>query len=193
MAAPAQCPTVDPFTIRYVRKHASRLAGRYGFAPGDQQEIEQRLLVKLAPHLPRADPDSATWRALVAKTVRRQIANLVRDARAEKRDHRRTSSLNVLVAGEDGPVELVETVGPREADARLGLARRTDPELVELSIDIESVIERLPPNLRDLCIRLQHDSVAQVARDLGTPRSTLYRMIGQLRFHFEEAGMRGHL
>ena len=166
---------LDSFTLGFVRHQARQLVGRYGFAPGDQQEIEQRLLLKLTPHLWRADPESATWRALVTKTVRRQAANLVRDACAEKRDHRRTQSLNVTIKSEEGLVELGDTFGPREADARLGL-----------KCDVASVIEGLPQDLREVCLRLQEETPTQVARDLGISRAALRSMLGKLRMYFQD-------
>ena len=49
-------------------------------------------------------------------------------------------------------------------------------------MDIAEVVARLPDDLRDLCQRLQRDSISQVARDLGVPRSTLYASVYEHRF-----------
>jgi RNA polymerase sigma-70 factor (ECF subfamily) len=193
MPVSPQHPSPDSFTLGYVRKHARQLVGRYGFAPSDQQEIEQRLLLKLTPRLPEAKADCPKWKSFVAKTVKRHIATLIRDAVAEKRAPSRCGSLNVSVHGEDGPVELIHTLGPDQAGARLQRSPRSDEQLAELRMDMAAIIASLPPDLRDVCVRLQHDSISQVARDLGVPRTTLSTMIGRLRERFDKGGLREFL
>ena len=46
---------------------------------------------------------------------------------------------------------------------------------------------------RDLCERLKHHSITEVAQQLGIPRTTLHDAIGRLRQHFEDAGLRDYL
>jgi RNA polymerase sigma factor (sigma-70 family) len=181
---------LDEFTLGFVRKRARQLVGRHGFRPCDRQEIEQRLFVKLAKRLHAADPDSPQWKAYVATTVNHGIANMIRDLRAEKRDHRRSCSIHTIVDQDDnGPVELVDTIGPKEANARLGIAPRDAVALAELCMDVADVMAQLPDDLRELCERLRHDSVSQVARDMGVPRTTVSTAVGRLRDFFENAGM----
>lgn len=186
--------SIDSFTLGYVRKRARQLVGKHGFRESDREEIEQRLFLKLAKRLNSADPDDPKWKAYVAQTVSHCIASMIRDNRAEKRDHRRACSINTVVGtDDDGPVELSETIGPKEANARLGIAPRSDAELSELGMDIADVVAQLPDDLRELCLRLQRDSVSQIARDMGVPRTTVSSAVARLRDFFEEANMRRHL
>jgi hypothetical protein len=53
------------------------------------------------------------------------------------------------------------------------LPQRTPQEYVDLASDIATVLERLPEAQRDLCERLQAQSLSAIARELGIPRSTL--------------------
>ena len=185
---------LDEFTLGYVRKRARQLVGKHGFRESDRDEIEQRLFLKLAKRLHTADPNCPKWKAYVATTVSHGIASMIRDNQAEKRDHRKSCSIHTIVAkDDDGPVELSDTIGPREANARLGIAPRSDAAQAELGMDVSDVMAQLPDDLRDLCQRLQHDSVSQIARDMGVPRTTVSTAVGKLRAFFEEAGMRRHL
>ena len=119
---------------------------------------------------------------------------MIRDKQAAKRDHRRSCSIHSVVGqDEDGPVELADTIGPREANTRLGIVPRSDAALAELGMDLADVMAQLPNDLRELCVRLQHDSISQIARDLGVPRTTVSTAVARLRAYFERAGMRGHL
>lgn len=185
---------IDAFTLAYVRKRARQLVGKHGFRESDRDEIEQRLLLKLAKRLHKARSDDPRWKAYLKTAVSHGIASMIRDSQAEKRDHRRSCSIHTVVGkDDDGPIELSDTIGPREANARLGIAPRSDVALVELGMDITDIMAQLPEDLRDLCVRLQRCSVSQIARDLGVPRTTVSAAVGRLRAHFEKAGMRRHL
>ena len=58
---------------------------------------------------------------------------------------------------------------------------------------LDSVLDRLPPKLRDLAERLKGDSLSQIARDTGVPRTTLYESVRRLRQIFERAGLGKYL
>lgn len=186
---------IDSFTLGFVRKAARRLAAKYEFVLGDRDEIEQQLYLKLAGHLHQADPDDHRWKAFVATTVSRHIASMIRDATAEKRDHRRTTSIHVMIGSdEDGPIELADAIAEDQTPARRSQHRRSEQELAELQIDMAACIDGLCDGRhRELCERLKGDSVAQVARDMGIARTTLNAWLANLRICFEEHGLRDYL
>jgi RNA polymerase sigma-70 factor (ECF subfamily) len=51
----------------------------------------------------------------------------------------------------------------------------------------------LPDELRDLCERLRDDTMAEIAREMGVPRTTLYDRLSKLRDAFREAGLEDYL
>ncbi len=196
MSRRSPAPTrLDPFTRNYVRKAARGLAGKHGFGEEDHEEIQQHLYEKLAPHLGRADSDSPRWRAFVARIVRRHLASLVRNNLAAKRDHRRLRSLDTVVSADAcGPVTRGETLSKRECDARRGRVHRSAEEQAAMAIDVSECLAEIDdPRMREVCRRLMHDSLSQVARDMGIPRTTLRTWLDKLRTRFEERGLKGYL
>lgn len=187
----AACAPLDSFTRGYVRKHARGLVGRYGFQPGDRDEIEQTLLLRLAGHLDRADPDDPKWKAFVAKTLRRHVASMIRDRRAAKRDHRRVCSIHAVIGSDDGqPLELTAVLAQHTTPSRHGRERRSGQASVELRLDVAACIESLPDErYREFCERLKHDSIAQIAHDMDVPRTTLNSWLGKIRRCFADSGL----
>lgn len=186
---------IDSFTEGYVKKCVRRLIGTFGITESDAEDIQQILFLKLARHLPCDDPDSPQWKAFVATTVKRCIANIVRDRRAEKRDHRRVRSIHVVIGIDDeGPVELADTIGDHEVPSRRLRSRRDDQELASLRLDLDERIAELPDERhREFMQRLKHDSILQIARDMDVPPTTLGSWLRKLRQTFEDTGLRDYL
>lgn len=183
---------LDSFTEGFVRKSARRLAGKFGFSRDDREEIEQILYLKLAKHLPAADPDSPRWKAFVAVTVRRQISNLVRACLAEKR-HRHVTSIHVVV-DEDGLLDLASTIEDSERGKHAGISRRDDIELTELRLDVAEALSALSDEtLRAYCESLKQESLSQAARDAGIPRTTMASRLGKVRKVFENKGLKNYI
>ncbi len=186
---------IDKFTEGFVRKSARHLAGKHGFKRADRDEIEQRLYLKLAKHLHAADPADPKWKGFVAKTVHRHIASMIRDNKAEKRDHRRVCSIHVVISEDsDGPVELAHTIGEQEGKSHRGCAPRSPQELAELAMDMATCVAGVRDKRhREFCERLKHDSISQVARDMNIPRTTLNAWLRKLMQRFEEQGLNDYL
>jgi len=189
-----QCELSD-YAIRHIRHRARQLARTEGFAAQDIEDIRQDLIVDLLERLPKFDPAKATCNTFVARIIDRKVATLIRDRSCEKRDPRREEcSLNECIDdGEGGSVEHIQTIAAEEADRWLGRQARPDQETVELALDVEAVINRLPDNLRRLCELLKTGSIADAARAMGVPRTTLNDHVKKLREVFEAAGLRDYL
>jgi len=133
------------------------------------------------------------WNPFATAVIERHAANILRDKRSGKRDYRRVVSMNVLVAGEDDPVELSKTIGLREYDARRGCWPRERHELEQLKQDVTEVIAKLSPEDRGLCGALKEHSVQEAARRMEVSRSTVQRQVQRLRQPFERAGLRDYI
>lgn len=182
------------FEFGIIRRKVRQLIGCHGFRPQDREQLEQELIARLLNGLQSYDSRQGHRNAFVTTVVERSVATIVRDKRAEKRDHRRVSSLNVMVAlSDDSRAELAATIGQPAYDARRGRESRSDTEQSDLSSDIAEVISGLPPDLQHLAEQLKHKSISQIAREMGIPRTTLRDRVLELRERFERADMRLHL
>lgn len=189
-----QCELSD-YAIRLIRHKARQLARNEGFTPQDIEDIRQDLIVDLLERLPKFDATKSAYNTFVDRIVNRKVARLMRDRNCEKRDPRREAcSLNEYIDdGEGGTVERSQTIAAEEADRRLGRQARSNQETAELVLDVEAVLKRLPDNLRTPCELLKTGSIADAARAMGVPRTTLNDHVKKLREFFEAAGLRDYL
>jgi RNA polymerase sigma-70 factor (ECF subfamily) len=167
---------LDPYVTNLIRRKARLLVGRLGFTHSDRDDIEQELRCGLLQRSRSYDPARMAWHAFVRMVVARLLANLLRDRMAVKRDPRRVWSLDALWGRNPG-----QPTG--KACSRGG---EPDP----LALDLAAVLDALPEAERDLARRLlRSQSIADVARDLGRPRTTVADAVRRLREHFAHAGL----
>ncbi len=185
---------IDRFTRGIIRRKIKQLIGRAGFTKQDWEDLEQDMVVRVLQALKSFDPDHAHRNKFVTAVVERYVANILRDKQARKRDHRRITSINVTISIRDeGPTELTQTIGQRELDARRGRHPRSSDELAQLARDVAEVIGKLPAELRELAERLKSESVSDIARDMGVPRTTLNEIVRRLRRRFENGGLKDYM
>ena len=177
-----------------VKRKVGQIIGRAGFKTQDRKDLEQELLRRLIKGLKSFDPDVAHRKSFVTTIVERAVANILRDAQAQKRDRRFVCSLQVqLDVSEDGPTELAETIGDREYNRRRCRDPRSAEELALLVADVADVIASLPDELRAVAERMKAQSISSIARGMGIPRTTLNETVRRLRQRFEQAGLRNYV
>lgn len=186
---------IDAYTVRLITFKAKQLSAHPGFSHADREELEQELLLDLLLRQPKYDPGRAQNSTFVARVVEHRAATLIEERKAGLRDYRlQAFSLNDHIEDEDGGCcERSETFDQDDYLLRTGRQSRSSIELRDLGIDVRSVIDQLPPKLRDLCQRLMRDSITDVSRETGIPRSTLYGVIDKVRVAFKDAGLEAYL
>ncbi len=186
---------VDEYAVRLIKYKARQLVGRVGFTESDREDLEQEMLLDLLRRLPKFNPKRAQRNTFIARVVEHKIATIIESQKAGMRDYRRCRcSLNDRFDDEEGgSVERMETIDQEDYLRRTGKLARPAWELRDLSLDVQKTIEKLPPELRELCKRLDTDTVTEISRDTGTPRGTIYESIKKLRAIFEDAGLRDYL
>jgi len=182
------------YAARIIRHKAKQLIGTAGFTRLDREDLEQEMMLDLLMRLPKFDPNKSTHKTFVARVVERKVSNLIRHRTQEMRDYRReTYSLNEPIDdGDGGTIERSQTIADQH-DRRPGRHRRSDQEAVELVLDVQAMLMRLPADLRRLCELLKSGSIADAVREMDIPRTTLNYRVKKLRKLFEKAGLRDYL
>lgn len=186
-----RCELTD-YALELVHHKARQLVGKAGYTRDDLDDIKQDLILDLLERLPKFDPGKATYNTFIARVVERKISNLLRDRQAEMRDHRRDAcSLNEEIDdGQGKTVERNTTISQDEHDLRTGKYFRPAGERADLQLDLSDVLSELPEELRAAAEMLMAMRPAQVARELGIPRSTFYEThLAQLRAAFKAKGL----
>jgi RNA polymerase sigma factor (sigma-70 family) len=178
----------DPVARGLVRAAVCRLVRRGDVRPQDRADWEQQLALELRRR-PALGPPAGVTQCLLNAALGRIARNLLRRARARKRDDRGVASLSSRVATGEGTRELAATV---ERDRR-SPRPRTDEECAALAMDVAAVLSALTPEERELAERLMAQTVTEVARACGLPRSTVADRVRRLRQKFEQSALRKYL
>jgi len=176
------------YMTKMIQCKARSLVGQVGLTADDVEDIEQELSTHLLERLPKFDPDKASPNTFAARLVDKKICSILRYRTQEIRDSRnKPRSLNEYVPdGEGSTVQLGYTL---ERDERASLPRLTPEQETALRLDVESVLASLPPDVRHLAELLKHMSMSDAAKEMGMPRTTLYRLRCKLRKALEAAGL----
>ena len=186
---------IDDYAVQLIKYKARQLVGRVGFTESDREDLEQEMVLDLLRRLPKFDPKRAGRNTFIARIVEHKVATIIEAQKAGMRDYRLCScSLNDRLEDEEGrSIERMETIDQEDYLRRTGKLSRPMSELRNLSIDLRSAVQTLPPELRELCKRLQTESVTEISRDTGILRCTIYESIKKLRAIFEDAGLKDYL
>lgn len=183
----------EDFALDMVNIKAAELVGKAGFTADDFEDIRQAMLLDLLERLKKYDPSKSNFKLFVTCVIDRKGQNLVRYRESDVRDYRREDcSLNEEIAAGDGetPVQRLDTVNQDDQDIRSGKYRRNAEERTHLRLDVQAVLEDLPPDLRRAAELLQTLPISHVARAMGVAQATFYENhLVRLRAFFAEKGL----
>jgi hypothetical protein len=163
-----------------------RLVRRGDVRVQDAEDVGQHLATHYFKRLPGLAEEKAASLAYLSVMLDRCLASLWRDQRAKKRSAGRTYCLpeQAIAIGAGRKMVLYR----QACDQRCGQGQNQQ-EVIELAVDVASVLDLLPSRLRGVAELLMKGSKAQAARDRGVSRSTQDREIRALRRWFERAGL----
>ena len=185
---------IDKYAADLIRHKARQLVGKAGFTEDDRPDLEQELMIDLLQRMRHFNPAKAKKTTFMARIVERHISTILEARFAQCRDWRlcQTSLNEPLDNGEGDTTERIDFL---DSEGSLsGGTRETRERLAhEIRMDLGQAIASLPEELRDLCLRLHDSTMAEVAREMGIPRTTLYDRLNKLRDAFREAGLEDYL
>lgn len=168
----------DCYATWYAQRKAAELAGKYGFAEDEDEDLAQDLTLHLLCQWPQYDSSKGKPTTFIQNVIDTEVCKRIRDQCDPKRDFRRHRSLSdVSDAAEYGLLDGVR-----------GQPEVSDHDLVDLQSDLTDITARLPDELRQIAELLKTRCPHAVARELSIPESTVRYRIARLREHFEQAG-----
>ena len=187
---------VDEYALRLVRAKARSLVGKYGFTWQDVDDIAQDLLLDLVERMDAYDKAKSRLGTFITRVVNHRVANIVEARKASKRGLGQTMvSLDAPITGKSGEAgrSRHELIDEETYLQRTRPSGRSAAERLDLRIDLNAILGSLPEDLRTLCIRLQFESITDLAQSIGVPKSTLYERIRCIRELLEVAGLDDYL
>lgn len=177
---------IDPYAKRLARYKARQLIRRPEFANSEREDIEHDLLLDLLERLPHYDPERASSHTFIARIIDHKVASMLEHRSAAKPDPRRLEcSLNTPVRGEYGV--------PTELGALMEGQASPSVEASDLGMDIQALLEELPPKLRAVAERLPRSTIREIAEELGVHRRTIHRWKKEIRRRGADMGLDDYL
>ncbi len=173
---------LDDFETKLIRVKAASLV-RSGVVPrSDIEDVRQDLTMALLVAHGKVDVDPERRHGFSYTVVENSMMRLARDRLCSKRDPDRKCSIESFLFPSGVLNDSLEEI--------------TEPSLepvVDLRLDVKELLSTLPNDLQGLAELLKTQSMAEVARQLCVPRSTLYQSVHSLRARFRRAGLEKYL
>ncbi len=154
---------IDPYLVSQVRYRARKLS-RHALMRGVEiEDIEQDLMLDVLSRKASYDPERAQWSTFVDRVLSNKCATLISAELAKKR------------GGGRGCLSLDGLLPEPVDEASL------DPASVEIRIDLDRHVADLPASLTGLLGGLGKNTMTEIARATGVPKTTLYDRLADLR------------
>ena len=178
-----------------VRFKAGQLAGQYGFSLSERPDLEQHFMCVLAGAMPRHDPAKSKAETFISVVVNTAAAEIIRTRKAAKRGNGlRIISLEKEYEEKDGKkTKPSKRLNEDAFNFFFGKTNLTRAQHVALQVDLKRAVDSLPDNLKSLCRKLLTSTVAEIARESGVSRDSVYLDIKTIRNIFENRGLREYL
>lgn len=176
-----------------IRVKARQLVRRPEFTACEVEDLEQELSLHILTRLDRFDPSRGSINTYFARVVDTAIAMLIRERGRIKRNGGagvEIESLEKMVDQPDGaPTSLGGNLSDADAGHRYQTSHVSDLERSDLRMDVQSVMEELPPELRRMCEQLQRQDKSDVRRISGLSRRKFEAAISLIRDQFSKSGL----
>ena len=161
---------IDPYLVSQVRYRARKLSRHALMRSVEIEDIEQELMLDVLARKASYDPDRAQWSTFVDRVLSNKCATMISAELAKKRGGGR-GCLSL-----DGLLSEPQCGLPEPVDEAT-----LDPASVEIRIDLDRHVADLPASLTGLLGGLCENTMTEIARASGVPKTTLYDRLADLR------------
>ena len=183
-----------PFTKKLIARQAKYLSRRRGFSKTDDKDIAQEMNLAVYQACLKYQRSQGAIESFITTVISNRISMLLRKRKALCRSpESEAGSLNQFINTGDGPVQWVDMFGIEKHGRPRGGQRRGDAEQVALSQDIETVLNELSDETREVARLLMHHIPAEIEHPLGMTRGVVRSHISLIREHFEAHGLHEYL
>lgn len=173
----ATAGVTDPYVFRQASLCASHLVRAGHFAVDAWDDLRQEMFLDLLQRLPRFRAEKGDWHGFVRGVMRHRSALLAAEQRRRISRFPEASGANGDDDDEDDGFDSGSDVSGEDGRA------------VEVRLDVQRVIAKLPLHLRTVALLLGDHGVAETARLTGKSTSAIYHYMRQIREAFEEVGI----
>lgn len=162
---------------KIISRKAWLLVGLFGFTSHDVPDIQQELMLAVIQKLKDSAHEKEKNSAFIRRIIESKVNDLIKHRQAARRDWRKCqSSLNETIMTEDtGPLERIETL------------KYEDERNYGLELDMESIIENLPRDLKALCALLKQYGLREALCESGLSKAVFQKQMEKLRCAFKDA------
>jgi hypothetical protein len=175
---------IDPAIIRLARFKSGQLAGRYGLAEYDAEDIQQDLLLDYLCRCKSYDARRCNHFTFARLVIDNCIATIIETRTASCRNHGTR------------PVSLDEQLDRHDPNSAAFAETLIDPQTrsleaqLNLFLDIDRFLSCLPAGLVRICRSIMVcDTCVTAAAKVGLSRATFYRQIRSMRKELSRGGL----
>jgi hypothetical protein len=178
---------IDPMVVRIAKSAARRVIGRHGFTESDLPDLEQELVTAGLKALERLNPERGNGVGLVAAAVKSRLNALLVSRYAQKRDWRKSCSLDTEIPGRSEDDEASSLIESLPSGGNFGLPDKDgrNPAWKQLRCrDVNAAIGYLPPELQELCEDLKLMTPYEVMAERNLTHAQFYHRLAKIRRFF---------
>ena len=153
--------------------HLSKLPNRL---QRERDDLRQDILLAVMERSPEYDPSLASWATFQDRLIQAYLQNLMLSLRWKK--NQSPESLDEIAEEEPHQIPKINDAHSWELNIQ---------ENAVFSVEVQQVIDTMPPRLRDCAEHLKHYSPAETADMLNVPANILHRDIQKIQKIFRKA------
>ena len=189
---PASCALLSAYARSHIRIKAKQICSKPGFSRSDEEDLMQDLTMHLLQKAGQYDPSrGASADTFANRVIESQAKMILRARRRLKRGGGlKVQSLNEeQVSHSRRPMSLAHVVDGADRHRRLGGDAPDPISSFDSAEAVARVLKALPADVRPIAHRLQHTTVAAIAKETGVSRRRVYDAVAQIRRQCEAFGL----